>query len=144
MMLVAALGLAVPIQSQQTITLRILDYKSAKPLKGLHVDIECFDGSLSPGRKATILMRKSIPTDKDGSAVVNIPEPLPEHMRVYSDDLWDATADFSPAEVLRSGAVDQYEHATEEGKRNVPPAPGRIVVFAKRFTFWNRVLQEVP
>lgn len=94
--------------------------------------------------KAAIVMRGSAITDKHGSFVASIPEPQPEHMRVFSVDLWDSTVDFSPAEALKSGVVIQYLHVTEAEKKKGLPKPGEVVILAKRIRWWNRILQEIP
>jgi hypothetical protein len=130
--------------AQQNITLRILDYKSAKPMAKLYLSIEGFNGDLSPGGSWTIVMRISTKTDRNGSVVVSVPEPPPEHMRVSSFDLFEGIADFSPADVLKSGTVMQYGHATEAQKAKVAARPGEVVVFNKRITAWDRMLQEIP
>jgi hypothetical protein len=138
--------LALPLQAQQYITLRIFDYKSAKPMAKLQLGIEGFNGDLSQGTasKSSIVMRTLTKTDKNGSAVVSLPEPLPEHLRVSSFDLFEGIADLSPADVLKSGAVMQYGHAKEGQKRKISAKPGEVVIFDKRITGWDRMLQEIP
>lgn len=132
--------------AQQSVTFRIVDYRTAKPIARLRVDTESFNGDLSRGMvsKAAIVMRESATTDKHGSFVASIPAPPPEHMRVFSSDLWDSTVDFSPAEALSSGVVVQYSHVTEAEKKKVLPKPGEVVILAKRIRWWNRMLQEIP
>jgi hypothetical protein len=132
--------------AQRSITVRIADYKAAKPIANLRVEIESFNGDFSEAKaaNATILAKVFANTDKHGLVVANVPEPTPEHMRVTSLDLWDSTVDFSPADALKSGAVMQYAHATDAEKVKRSPTPGEVVIYAKRIHWWNRLLLETP
>ena len=142
----ACLNCLQPVAAQQNVILRIFDYKSAKPMAKLHLAIVAFNGDLSQGRAATstIVMRTSTKTDENGTVVVTIPEPLPEHARVSSFDLFESIPDFSPAEVLKSGIVVQYGRANQVQKRKVSARPGEVLIFDKRVRSGDRVLQEMP
>jgi hypothetical protein len=132
--------------AQQSITVRIADYKAAEPIPNLQVETGSFNGDFSEAKaaNATILAKVFANTDNHGLVVANVPEPTPEHMRVTSLDLWDSTVDFSPADALKSGAVLQYAHATDPQKVKRSPTPGEVVIYAKRIHWWNRLLLETP
>ena len=70
------------LYAQQDITVRVLDYKSGKPIANLKVMVEGFNGEWSQGRVATrtLLLRTVEKTDKRGLIAVHLPDPLPEHI----------------------------------------------------------------
>jgi uncharacterized GH25 family protein len=141
-----ALFLVSPAAAQQNITVRLVDYKSEKPIVGSHVAIEYFNGDLSKGlvSKAKVILRITGTTDANGSVTVRTPEPVPEHMRVDSLDLRNSTVDLSPADAVRSGVLVQYRDASEDQKKKMPVRRGEVVILGKPTRWWERLLQEIP
>lgn len=140
--------LAESAAAQQTITVRILDYRSAKPMTRLWLEIDGFSGNRLQGRapKTAVVMRRLLKskTDKNGTVVVSIPEPLPEHLRVFSFELFGSLPDICVADVLRTGTVMQYRRGIEAQRRKESEHPGEVLIFSRRVTSWDRLLQEIP
>ena len=162
-----------PVQGQQVITVRFVDFKSGKPIKNFYLLVDAWSGERArtvtehtptlregcekardgtatvrlPERRsegATVVFESSTKADKEGRVIIHLSEILPEHMEVFSGDLAQLTTDFSPAEVLEFGAVVPFPKDKTNSKVKVLSKPGEIVVLRKRITAWDRMLQEIP
>lgn len=77
--------------------------------------------------------------------MVYVPEPVPEHLRVFHPDLTDPySPDFSPAEIFNSGIVVPYKHNATDSKLQASSKPNEIVILNKRRTAGERMRQEIP
>jgi len=87
-------------------------------------------------------------TTKAGLIVFTLPNPIPRHLGFSMDPYLNrgcSTGEFSPEEVLRSGAVAKYD-STKCGptKVVVKATPGEIVVLDRPLSLAERVAREIP
>ena len=143
-MVAFALSAAAQSFKSQFITVRFLDYKSAQPIAKLNVMIEAYNGEWSRGRTAdrTIIFSMSTKTSKDGTLVVNLPLPIPQHLRVSSSDIFQNVRDFCPDDVLKSGVVVLYQK--HKPRSPIVAKPGEIVIVNRRIGPLDRMRQELP
>lgn len=142
--LLASLTLARPASAQREVSIRFLDFESGKPIKKLGVMITGYKGDPSHGKAAdsTILFSVSKKTDQDGRVVVQLTEPLPDRIHVYSFDLAQSLSGFSPAEVLKAGSVVEYRDNTP--KLQISAKPGEILILNRKLTAWDKMRREIP
>ena len=162
-----------PVQAQQAITVRFVDFKSGKPIRNFYLMVEAWsghrgrtittdttivsegyekahDGTVTvrlPERRseaATVVFEASTKADKEGRVIIHLPEIPPQHIEVFSGDLAELATDFSTAEVLKTGAVVSFRKNKSNSKLQFLAKPGEIVVLNKRITAWDRMLQEIP
>src|SRR5258708_4581762 len=170
LLLVASL---LPTQGQQAITVRFVDFKSGKPIKNFCLMVEAWSGQRTrtlttdttivregyqkahdgtvtvrlPERRsddATVVFEASTKADKEGRAIIHLPEIPPDHIRLFSGDLAELATDFSTATVLQMGAVVPFRKSKTNSKLQVLAKPEEIVVLNKRITAWDQMLQEIP
>jgi hypothetical protein len=132
------------------ITVRVLDYRSGMPLSKIRLLITAGNGdeeSWARGRDRgrVTLMNVSEKTDKEGKVIVLLPQPLPEHLRIFSFDLWQgAIGLLVPAEILRSGKIVPYGGGKEISKLQVVQKPGEIIVLNRKLSVWDQMKKEIP
>jgi hypothetical protein len=138
-------SVAVHGQTQQAITIRLLDFKSGKPIKKLNVDVTLWNGQ-STGVLAsgiTIIAETRAKTDEHGSLVVKVPDPAPEHISIFTPDLAQpSTPRISPGDVLKAGVVVPYRHGNYQ--LGVTAQAGEIVILNHKLTAADRMRQELP
>jgi hypothetical protein len=138
--LLGLLSLAHPARAQQDITVRLLHYRTGKPIKKVSVSIAFWNGE--PFNENIVIKAK---TDKNGQILVHVPEPVPEHLSMSSFDLFlsrdgvNSGIPMSPAEALKSGLVVPYEegHSHSHSHLKVSAKPGQIVLFTRKLRWWN-------
>lgn len=142
---------------QTDITLRFLDADTGKPLKGIGVSVDAWDeneGRQKPPPAGVIKIDKNsqiVATDKEGRGIFRLYyEPALITLYIFSTDLrgCSSTHRFSIEEVRRTGAVASYEASKPKWcgqlKAHATAKPGELVIFDKRLTLWDRMLQEIP
>jgi hypothetical protein len=143
----ALAALASAAEANQTITVRFLDFRSAKPIAKVNVEITLWNGHSSDASLATktIISRRSGKTNLDGTITICVPEPVPQHLSVFAPDLAEvSTPNLSPVEVFESGAVVPYPQNRGGSRVKIMPKPGEIVILNKRLTAWDRIRGEIP
>ena len=135
-------------QATQQIAIRLLDFDSGKPIKKLSLSLTFWNGNPEPDgwlTRNSIVREGSARTNEEGRIVVDVPRPVPEHLRLFHPDLTDPySPDLSLAEALKSGIVVAYKHSTKGPTAQASSKQGEIVIFNKRRTAWERMRQEVP
>jgi hypothetical protein len=128
--------------------MRFLDFKSGKPFKQMIVTVTFWNGDpipighIPPG---SVVRNTTTKTDKYGKAVLDVPEPIPEHLTVFQPDLVDSfSPDFSPAEVFASGTVAEFRHGKGQPRLQVSAKSGEIIILNRRLGLWDRIRQELP
>jgi hypothetical protein len=141
-----------PAFGQAQITLRFIDPESGKPLKGIYGDILAGNTDKFDGTTKTIVWNATPKkTDREGKVVFQLPDPVPRYLLCSADvlDLHGCSSGvFSAKDVLRTGVVAVFDTKKLRwcGKLKTQAAakPGEIVIFDKRMTVWERMLQEIP
>jgi hypothetical protein len=94
----------------EEIRIRALDYKTGRPLKGHAITRWLSDGSgrIQPHKSEELM----VSTNKDGTAVFQVKEPLPLKVSVDTRSLRDwncsATWELTTSDILEHGIVGQY------------------------------------
>jgi hypothetical protein len=142
-----------PLASAQTfITLRLIDAKSGKPLKGISVGVVVPDGDESrwPNKEGASLVVVEI--DKEGRGKFRVPEPPPPYVEFASSGALHGCSDrrLSIEDALRTGLVAAYHYDPTrpswcaELKAQASAKPGEIVIFDRPMTNGDRLLQRHP
>ncbi len=93
----------------------------------------------------TVIFEASTRVDRDGKLTIYFPATLPEYIRVSTvGDLWSSSPDFDPFEVIKTGKVVPFQHGHINALPQFSPTPGEILIASKKFTAWDRMLQEIP
>jgi hypothetical protein len=141
--------------AQIQILVRVLDAESGKPLKGIGISL--WGSNTGKFRLSQDLSWRSKfeNTDAKGNVTFQLPDSVPQFLLVVSGpiDLHNCSnqdQEFSTNEVFRTGIVASYRYDPQKPrwcprlKAQASAMPGEIVIFDKRFTTWERVLQEIP
>lgn len=128
-------------QAETTLTVRVIDNKDGKALKGVSLGLVTWD------EKGQHFLLSAI-TDAEGAAIFHLSIPIPERIGItYSpNEVW-ACSDiaFPTIPILKSGIVAQYKcNDRRRLKWTAPPKAGELVVFAKRVSLWERMRRELP
>jgi hypothetical protein len=125
-----------------------MDARSGKPLKGILVEMFAWHGQSSPRSEGSGNTKVQATTNEEGRAIFHLDEPLPEKvgfLLVPPDDFGGCWGQqFSPQEVLQSGAVANFAPKCGRLKWKPFPKPGEIVIFEKKLTSWEKMRREVP
>ena len=126
--------------SAQTVTIRVLNVNSGKPLIGQTVSVNFVYGSVEGTSGPRSLIR--LTTNKNGEAEVSLPHPMPDHIWVeikLTSEHWHcACQDLVPtAEVIQKGI-----NVPEGVGMKHPEAshPGEVIFGARPFTFFEKLL----
>jgi hypothetical protein len=151
------LMLAANSFAQTDITLRFVDAGSGKPIKGISASAlacenkECLQKPEPSGVLHIDRNDQEIEINKNGEGISHFySEPSLKLLDVTTvRDLRGCSANlFSIEEVLRSGVVANYHTGNPKWcvplKAQATAKPGQIVIFDKKRTFLDRVLQEIP
>jgi hypothetical protein len=138
-MLLAIVAGTAPRCFSQTLTVRAIDVKSLKPIKGKVIRLQFEDFPPLQLRKGYVDQA----TDKNGRAAFNLPTPLPARVIVNIEFAnWrqcsPALADYDTSQVLRSGVVAD-DLCTYDASQSLSAKPGEIVIFARYVSFWDRL-----
>ncbi len=141
----------------QTVTVRLINAKSGKPLSKVPVEMFAYNGTLrfDPQKNPPYPEHSEVfvTTDAQGKAVFPLPQPHTEHISFSivdpAGDFADCwrLSDLSPEAVLHSGAVAEYDEAKCGKLRtgiSAQPRPGEVVIYEKKVTFWQKVRRELP
>jgi len=127
-------------QDSKCFSVRILNAKSGKPIRGVRVDM--FPDHLGPYELKMSLGK----TGRSGTLHYCPPDPAPQTfiLSLYQfGSGWDgpkAFQRFNLADVLRYGAVGYYQTPLTGFKDKA--TPGEILVFGMRWKFIERILPE--
>jgi hypothetical protein len=145
-------SVGIPASSlAQDITLQLIDAKTGKPLKSLHVQMRAWDGEphvpSRPGPTPKVENFQAT-TDSEGRAVFHLPGPVPDNLGFDfggPDVLRGCSAKiFLTADVLRTGVIADYSvKSCGKLKRQASAQPGEVIIFEKKTTGWDRFLQEL-
>lgn len=127
-----------PSAETHSISVKVLDAETGKPVKGIWVSL---DGE--PQLKRLLNAK----TDSRGLAGFHLSGALPERVGPsFSPGEFGSCSDleFVTDQILRTGIVSGNTCGGSKPKPNVTPEAGQLVVFGKRFTWWQKVLQELP
>jgi hypothetical protein len=154
LLFILALSASAKGAGDVTITLRLIDSKSGKPLSKVPVTIESWDGpprepATNPFPRGTV--RTS--TDKDGRISFSLRDPTPQFvgfLGLNAPAFRTCTPFvFSVTDAMANGTIAPfYEDKTGCGKlitQNRPsPKPGEIVVYQRVFSRRDWLRQEIP
>ena len=128
----------VPTTADHSISVKVLDAETGQPVKRMWVPLD------DRPQQIQLLNAK---TDSHGIAVFHFPGPLPERIRLAFSP-WDfgscSELEFVTDQILRTGIVAGDRCKSSKATPHVTPEAGQLVVFGKRVTLWQRVLQELP
>jgi len=124
--------------ADHSISVKVLDAETGQPVKRIWVPLDYRPQQIQ------LLNAK---TDSHGIAVFHFSGPLPERIRL-SFSPWDfgscSELEFVTDQILRTGIVAGDRCRSSKVTPQVTPEAGELVVFGKRVTLWQRVLQELP
>lgn len=156
----------------QHVTVRFINPKSGKPIRGMWADFSQFEAK--PTRESDHLFsNRAAQTNRDGEVVFTLSDPLPKFLSVHSFDLWYSGTLVPTSKVLNSGIVFDYSDAkaprgywvNKQGqpvmksgsllglgnkaksgvtKLKVTTKPGEIIFVERKITRWQWFLQELP
>jgi len=127
-----------PSAETHSIFVKVLDAETGKPVKGIWVSV---DSQPQPKR---LLNAK---TDSRGVAAFHLSGPLPERVGPSVSPVEFkrcSELEFVTDQILTTGIVAGNTCSGSKLKPYVTPEAGQLVVFGKRFTWWQKVLQELP
>jgi hypothetical protein len=130
------LAVSTPTCLAQVVTVRLVDVKSLRPLKGTIVRLRFQD--LHPLRIRSDYLDGV--TDKEGRAAFELPEPTPDRVLVEPQiQNWDMCSHlaYETPKVLRSGVVGQ--DFCRYADLGFSAKPGEIVLFVRHISFWERL-----
>lgn len=156
--LIAAVGIAVlsllvlPTASaadtgDRAITVRVINSKNGRPLKNVSVALTGPAGGFLKNNDGKVL--DGI-TNKLGEVTLELPPPVPDRVGVFytgggTCELLQCSSSetFAVVKIMKVGIV-----ATNCSKAKAPykrvATPGELVIFAKPYTGWQCVMQEIP
>jgi hypothetical protein len=142
-LLVPLLGWVYSAYAQGTIVVRLIDVKNGNPVKKAYVLVYGYSDYARGSPNYTF--HASIRTDKNGKAEFRIPETAPVYLSLTASDWESHDSDtFRTADVQKSGVITPRAAFARATELNVSPLPGEIVFVFRRFTWWQRILQEIP
>jgi hypothetical protein len=86
-------------------------------------------------------------TDAKGVAIFLLPSAIPERIGISHSPIelqWCSDEGFPTGQILKTGMVAECKCDQVKLKTTPTAAVGELVLFAIRFTFWERVLREIP
>jgi hypothetical protein len=129
-------------QDSKCFSIRVLNVKSGKPMRGIRVD-------MFPNHAGDLVHAQHEPeihlgkTNKLGSLKYCPPDPAPKTFSLsfyHFDGPDEVGQDFDLGEVLQTGVLGHFPDRMRRLKDDVSVKPGEIVVFGKR---WN-LIEYIP
>jgi len=121
-----------------SISVKVLDAETGRPVKSIWVPLD------EKPQQSQLLNAK---TDSHGIAVFHLSDPLPERIGL-SFGPWEfgscSEQEFVTDQILKTGVVAGDRCKSSKPMPHLTPEAGQLVVFGKRVTLWQRVLQELP
>jgi hypothetical protein len=142
LLLVSLVG-SFTIQSSERenrLTVRVLDPRNGKPLARLFVGILVW----RQGR--TVDLGHAV-TDANGVASFQLPNLIPDRVGISHSPIdlqWCSDEAFPTETILKTGIVADRKCDQVNLKITATAAAGELVLFARRVTFWEKVLREIP
>jgi len=134
-------------EKEHRLTVRLLDPRNGKPLTGVSLGILVW----KQGR--TIDLGNAV-TDAHGVATFHLPDVIPERIGINHSPVelrWCCDQAFPTDTILKTGMVaqcrcDEVNFKCDQFKLKTTPsaAAGELVVFARRVTFWEHFVSELP
>jgi hypothetical protein len=137
---VSTLAIPVSAQSARTMTILILNAKTAKPLSKINILL------LASPVKAGEPKIGSKTTKKDGTAVFLIREPPPERLEIsYPPYALKNCSDigFSVTEIMDNGVVARNDCDVQHSYAAIQAKPGQLVIFGFKVTLAERMRGEM-
>jgi hypothetical protein len=123
--------------AQNIVTVRVVNARNGKPLKGYRVWLQ-----FHPAGETT-LRKLDEDSDSDGIAHFELEEPLPEtiHVALSQGDYRSASGEVKRLELLNSGVTLQIAPSLLGRKAShLSSRPGEVILFVRRWPWWARVL----
>jgi hypothetical protein len=127
--------------TDSVVMLRLVGAMTHKPLKGISIGLSVLNDK---SQRTAFLNAK---TNSDGVAFFRLKDPVSQRIEIMfaPDDLsLCSNIQFSVAEILSTGVVDQNKCGTEHSKYSGVARPGELVVFGKKVSIWQRLRREIP
>jgi hypothetical protein len=124
----------------------LLDTKTGKPLKKTAISLIGYNGIYNYKTTQLSVFLLGL-TNKEGAALFTVPDPLPEHIGFVTDATTTArcwSESFTPQVIGQTGAVGPNICSGAPVGMQVKANPDEVVLFAKRFTLWHKILREIP
>jgi len=140
----------VPCATGQSITLRLVSAKSGKPLSKTNAAMCTWNGTFDihrPPYPERICVGAI--TDKSGTAVFQLPKPLPEKIGFDIGGVRNFAGcwrlpNTSPENVLRSGVVAAYSEKCGKLRAPLTARPGEVVIADRKISLWENMRTEIP
>ena len=127
----------------RNVTVLLIDPHSGKPLKKVDVTMAAWNGQTDADTPATSIGK----IDSEGKATFQMPQSAPRHISfalLYRNFEYCSPGTFSAEEVLATGVVDKYDGHCGKLRWHGAAKPGKVVIFARKLSFWDKILQESP
>jgi hypothetical protein len=140
----------VPCVTGQSITLRLVNAKSGKPLSKTTAAMCTWGGTFDihrPPYPARVCVTAI--TDKSGTAVFQLPKALPGNIGFDIGGLRDFAGcwrlpGISPENALRSGIVAAYSEVCGKLRAPLTARPGEVVIADRKISLWEKMRTEIP
>jgi hypothetical protein len=148
--LLVAFIAAAPVCWSQEVTVRVVNGKSGKPMKGRGVDLSAQDARLYPRAGGNLGPFKEGNTGRDGTVRLSVPPPRPSSLfvgvGVPSEVIYCGSTppSFPLEEVMKSGVISENS-CDPSGKirARFKPEPGEILIFMRKLTFREKWCREM-
>ena len=135
-LLIATLSSISPGHSTSFITVRVLNAKNGRPLKGAMIGL--VDPKREKPNQNPIIT--SAKTDADGVVNFRIPEGVTDIVIFYGDDLVDRCtppSPFSVDEIVRSGVIGANNCPHGKFQYQGMRKPGELIIFGRPLSWWE-------
>lgn len=132
-----------------TVTIRVINSKSGKPLKNVFVSLTGPAGGFLKNHDGKVVAGT---TNKLGEVTLEIPSPVSERLGVsYTGGgtcqliQCSRAQTYGIAEILKTGMVGINKCSPARKRQyDLVPKPGELIIFAKPYSGWQCAMQEIP
>lgn len=142
-LLVSAPASVSMAQRGSSITVRVLNARNGKPLKGVVLFLYAQSNIPIKTRKGQDHPLATEITNPDGIAIFQLRESIGEVILSYGDSLYvgrcTPSLPFATAEILKTGIIGTNTCSGDKFEYKAAPKPGELVLFGKKWSWWERI-----
>jgi hypothetical protein len=130
----AAIGIC---SAQETITVRIVDSRDARPIKGQRIWLQYY-----PHDERNIERVHKVSTPQ-GMAIFQLPQSKPEKVFIslgLGDTSCSGQGEFKTEELLKNGVTLAGNCPLNKSVSGLSAKPGEVILFARPQSWWHRAL----